>query len=136
MARQGVGTKRHVKARPGVKSRIEMPLREGKQEFDVLSRKGEQWSRRTAARKPGGGQTREWGRGAATVWGRGVATERARRDPNEGALATWDPGGKYLRKHVFEAKGPVEANESEHARQQSKPGRPKNQSGSTIMRKW
>jgi len=32
-----------------------------------------------------------------------------RRDPNEGALATWDPGGKYPRKQIFEAKGPVEA---------------------------
>jgi len=39
-------------------SEVEMPLREGKRELDVLSQKGEQWSRRTAARKPEGGQTR------------------------------------------------------------------------------
>jgi len=36
------------------------------------------------------------------------APPRLGRDPNEGALATWDPGEKLLREE-FDSKWPVEA---------------------------
>ena len=32
-----------------------------------------------------------------------------RRDPKEGALASWDPGGKSTRKQILKSKRPVEA---------------------------
>ena len=36
-------------------------------------------------------------------------------DPNEGALATWDPGGRPPGERTFQSKRPVEANKNDAA---------------------
>lgn len=86
-----------------------MPPREGERELDALLRKGEH-----EVDVPPQGSPKE-GKG-----GRGREALRQsecevppRRRQNKDALATWDPGGKLPRKWIFEAKGPVDATESD-----------------------
>jgi len=67
--------------------------------------------------------------------GKGEHGVPPQRDLDEGALATWDPGGKPARKDTIESKGPVEAMDAApgivtHKKSCTKPS----QSGSTVTR--
>ena len=59
-----------------------------------------------------------------------------RRNPNEGALALWDPGGRLPGDEIIESKRAGKASKSKRngvARQNEKPGRLKNQSDSSTF---